>query len=573
MNTFFSELLFWGLFLVFNFTLFAFNYFIQIDSNNFLPFSLKGLKKGRRGVFISYNMDFFRFSMEISIIILLYRFAVLEKGIYIFSFIYCFLLIFNIYHFAFAYIYKTTPVIANDIKLLRDGMAILYNESKIKLLGYAIGLIILVIAVFTFFTLYLSFSLRFEPVPITYFVTLLLSVVFVSAILRKGIYRNRRDLTYRFLFMTARLIAHIRNSHDLLKNKLRFKNLIKSIEEKDVITRAINKKPNLYFIFIESYGSLLVKENKIKSQYKSLIEDFTQQLNKSNWGVKSNLSESITLIGPSWLAYSSFLYGCRIESHLTYEYLIKNKAFHKIDSILNTLNENNYTIFNLNPTKPNANLPISMDDLTSFYHVDNWILRDDINYKGLEYGFGEFPADQYTLNYAYENYLRQFMSPFILFYLTKNSHSPYISPKKPLDDWRKINGCKKKDHSISGGFLTRPNLTDYINSIQYQIKVIEKFIIENGNENDIFLLVGDHQPHELTNGEEFGLETIVHVVSKNQNFLNGFEKYGFRDSLYDNISPVKHEGLHSAFLRELLRCFGKSENVLPDYEPNGKQLP
>lgn len=571
MENLYKEILFWVFFLICNFNLFAFNYAIQIHNTRFFPVSIRGLKVGRKGFFISSNNDFFRLSIDISLGIFLYRFQVIDSGILIFSLLYTFIFLFNIYHFSFAYIYKTMPVIANDAKLLKDGMAILFQESKAKFIMYSSGTLLLLCLVFVAFRRYIAFSSAFSPLPATYVLALALLIIFVIAVARKGFYNNRQDLRYRFLFQAARLGAHIINSYRLHNRKARWEKNIPNLKSENGV-RYIHTKPNIYLIFVESYGALLLKENALVQQYKAAVEGFSSRLQDNGWQVKNNLSESVSLIGPSWLAYSSFLYGCRIDNHLIYEHLLKSKTFHQADCLLKQLRHNGYTVFNLNPTKGNKALNVPMENLTSFYHVDQWILRDDIDYRGLEYGFGEFPADQYTLNYAYDHYLKDCPSPFVLFYLTKNSHSPFVSPKIVADDWRKINDQAVKSHSLSGGFLKRPNMKDFFDSIVYQFQVLQNYIIKNGRDNDIFLLMGDHQPHELSDENQHGLETIVHVISKDKAFVEGFEAYGFRDSLFDGILPVKHEGLHSAFVREFLRCYGVNNEKLPEYEPHGHQL-
>ena len=112
----FLELLFWLGFLFFNFSLFAFNYFINIKEADFFPLK-QFLTKGRRGIFISLNPDFFRFSIDLSILILFVRYGIITSGISLIVSYFGFLLIFNIYHYSFNKIYQISPIILNDLKL------------------------------------------------------------------------------------------------------------------------------------------------------------------------------------------------------------------------------------------------------------------------------------------------------------------------------------------------------------------------------------------------------------------------------------------------------------------------
>jgi hypothetical protein len=96
------------------------------------------------------------------------------------------------------------------------------------------------------------------------------------------------------------------------------------------------------------------------------------------------------------------------------------------------------------------------------------------------------------------------------------------------------------------------------------------FINQFGKQNDIFILVGDHQPPVLTRHKD-GFETPIHIFCKDSTFVRGFNAYGFNPGL--QISPahksITHEGIYSMFMREFLRNYGTDTIHLPKYMPNG----
>jgi len=172
------------------------------------------------------------------------------------------------------------------------------------------------------------------------------------------------------------------------------------------------------------------------------------------------------------------------------------------------------------------------------------------------------------LNYAHKNFILENKKPFVLFYLTKNSHSPFITPDF-VENWDDLNNTP--DQLKGNNFLQPPEMDNYAKSIDYQINFIQDFMLKHGKPSDIFMLLGDHQPHDLSNPAD-GTETIVHVISQDSQFLSEFEQYGFKDSIESLSNPVKHEAIYSIFLRSFIKTYGEVNQEIPDYEPNGLQF-
>ena len=266
-----------------------------------------------------------------------------------------------------------------------------------------------------------------------------------------------------------------------------------------------------------------------------------------------------------------FFYGYRISQHAHYERFLRNPLFYNSDNLMRILKQKGYTTYFLNPIQPNPRIKIDYTYLTPFYAIDQWILYDDLKYKGDRYGFGDFPPDQYSINRGRE-IIEKTPGPYALMFLTKNSHSPFSFPLDVAEDWRSLNeGHGKSDYG--GGFLSKPTIKNYLNAIQYQLDLIGDFIKNTGNINDIYIIIGDHQPPVLNDSNTYGLNTPVHIISKNESFLGGFEDYGFRDSVFDNnLKTICHEAMYSILLRELMKNFGTGYDKLPEYEPQGLQI-
>lgn len=560
----FIELLFWLGFLFFNFSLFAFNYVINFKEANFSPFKTI-LKKGKRGIFFTANPDFFRFSIDFSILVLMIRYDIFYHGISITVFYYGFLLVFNAYHFTFSKIYQVNPIIINDLKLIKNGAGILWNESKTRFVAGILLSLILVGVLCVLLEMYLTMSHSAVPNQFTHYLSSILIVVFIIALIRKG-YRRRFDVYYRYIIHLLRLITHASDCLKLWRKTGSLK--FDEFEKHRRLQIRLKSKPNIYLLFIESYGSVLLNHPLLEIRYKEMITSFFSVFKENRWGCKTNLSKSVSLVGPSWLAYTSVLGGYNISTSLFYEYLLYEKRLDEFDNLQKFFQGHNYASYNLNPAKFINSVNVPLERMKIFHGIDQFLLREDIPFKGTTYGFTEVPPDQYVINYSFEHYLKNLSNSFILFYLTKNSHSPFVSPKFN-EDWRSLNTI---DGDVVGNhFLQNPSFENYYEAIDYQLTYLQDFIIKNGREDDVFLLIGDHQPHVLCNRED-GTDTIVHIISKNSKFQSEFEAYGFRDSIENLDSPVKHEALYSIFMRSFIKTFGEDNQPLPDYEPDGLQI-
>jgi hypothetical protein len=423
------------------------------------------------------------------------------------------------------------------------------------------------------FSIFLNYTLQFKATIfdiVTGSVFILISLyVFNRFYLRLGnriLYSEKR---MRFVIGFARVIYNIKLSKQLFRKERSFKKF-KGDKIRSCSKFELKKHPNLYFLFIESYGSVLLYHPDMGSRFKELFSVHDTTLKNHGWHMVSNLSEAPSTSAFSWLCYSTFFYGYRISQHAHYERFLRNPLFYNSDNLLRILKNQGYTTYFLNPIQPNPRIKIDYTYLTPFYAIDQWILHDDLNYTGDRYGFGDFPPDQFSINRGRE-IIEKNPGPYALMFLTKNSHSPFSFPLYLTEDWRSLNKSNGGS-DYGGGFLSQPTITNYLNAIQYQLELISDFVRKTGKSDDIYIVLGDHQPPVINDSDKYGLNTPVHIISKNESFLKGFEDYGFRDTLFNNLKPIRHEAMYSIILRELMKNFGTGYDKLPEYEPQGLQI-
>ncbi len=328
---------------------------------------------------------------------------------------------------------------------------------------------------------------------------------------------------------------------------------------------SLREKPNIYFLFIESYGSINLNNEKLSSRYKELLKEHNNQLEIHGWKSASILSNAPVTGGGSWLSYSTIMLGYKIDNSSLYNALLNDNEFKKYNHLFRNFQNAGYINYRLNPIFEPEGFNVPWDIFTEFYAVDEWIRLEDLMYDGIMYGYGPSPPDQYSLNRAYEIIRKKQKTPFILFSLSKNSHTPFPEPYELKSDWRDWNDEKGADKHAR--FFEVPKIEDYEKSIKYQLDNVFDFIAKNGRNNDIFIIVGDHQPPAF---ETIDFKTPVHIISKDSSFIARFANYGFSDGLLPNINrKMNHEGFYSMFLREFVRNYGEDSTNLPTYFPKG----
>lgn len=331
------------------------------------------------------------------------------------------------------------------------------------------------------------------------------------------------------------------------------------------------QKPNLYMIFVESYGSVLYKRDDYRIAYNNLLEQLGTQLDAKGWQAATALSESPTWGGGSWMAYTSTYFGLRIDSHPQYLALLERYQQHPYPDLGHYLQGQGYR--NVRLSSIAAELPTGdWAKYTNFYGVDRWLRHEDFDFVGAEYGWGPAPPDQYVLHYAQKTLQQESDDPFVMFFITQNSHYPFAPIPPKVADWQTLNQPALDPAVVNDE--QRPHAErrqNYYDAIVYELSTLVDFIGENKDEDALFVLIGDHQPPRVSKRAD-GFATPVHIISRNQALLASLADYGFDQGLTvtDPSAPtMKHEGLYSLLVRLLLTTYGPANVELPPYLPDG----
>jgi hypothetical protein len=332
------------------------------------------------------------------------------------------------------------------------------------------------------------------------------------------------------------------------------------------------EKPNIYIFFFESYGSVLYSQEHFYPAYKEIATDFEAHLANAGWGLTSALSTAPTWGGGSWMAYTSTLFGINVSEQSQYLALreeYQNIPYPNMGRYFHTQGYEYIWVVPIDRELP----PKYQEADYAFYGADRWVTYDTLEYDGPIYGWGPSPPDQYTFGFI-QKLVQEEDKPTFLFYLNQDSHYPWIPLPERVDDWQSLATSNAEGGRLSiednreiSVFQAREN---YIAALEHSFQNITDFITTLDDPNALIVLIGDHQPPTVSKRDD-GFETILHIISQNDDFLASFQEYEFEQGvlLKKREAQLAHEGFYSLFIRNFLAHYGANITDLPPYLADG----
>lgn len=402
------NLIFWGCFLALNALLFLPFYLLnlnEIASLHLISTLRHSPLTALFNIFIwRENVDPFRINSELVVMLALWvNVGWLRRGAvrWLMTLIYFMALLYYIYESIMIYLYRDEPVFYNHYFLIRDGLKFLTEHLNIPILLYfaiLLGATVVVSGIILILRTLVNGQL---PGQLSHFSRLGVIALAIAVLLSGA--------TYRGVSADPRMVASSL-SFKLEKNiaaSIALYNSIVNFDDAEIYTtynysrHRLAKKPNIYLLFVESYGSVLYKRPDWRTAYIDMLHKTEARLEEGDFHFASALSKSPTWGGGSWLAYTSALFGLHVGSHPQYLTLMdryqtkiprypdvgtyfRNQGYHYFwtTSIAEELSDQKWNRYK------------------AFYGVDEWLRYSDLAYDGKRYGWGPAPPDQYTLAYA-----------------------------------------------------------------------------------------------------------------------------------------------------------------------------
>ncbi|MFI5306550.1 MAG: sulfatase-like hydrolase/transferase, partial [Polyangiales bacterium] len=385
-----------------------------------------------------------------------------------------------------------------------------------------------------------------------------------------------------FLFLTPPLLDNLRESQRIYFSVQR---RLGRSPYRGYQALALRRKPDVYLVFVESYGRVIAEHPWLRSGYARRIEEMQRALDAAGWHAASAYTRAPIMGGRSWLAEGSVLTGMPLAYEAVFRQVIEQ--IERVPNLVSFLRGQGYATLLLAPSDRKR----TGVENVNYYHYQRCVRFDDLHYRGPHVGWGIVP-DQYSLFYTRENVLRGTPRPMYFEYHMVSSHAPWDElPKlvpdfhalgqggEPIDDSgslelpRRLRRYVHWDRRFAYlGELYAGMAVSYGQAISYELDVLQRFLLELPGDA-LVVVLGDHQPPFLA-AETQSFDTPVHVLSRDPALLEELRDHGFVDGLWlgdTTATAVRHEGLFSLLVRALVRCCAQG-TPLPPYLVYGADL-
>jgi len=480
---------------------------------------------------------------------------------------YIILFSYSVYYPISMKLYNAHPLVYNDIILIREVLPVFLGEFSPKVASSSVLIFLSILLIYVVFYFVIRLLMRiFRTIEWTsrlkvFTVFVLLALAGNTIFFWKSKYLSE--------FQTASFLT----PYILKSSYHNSPNAYASIAKRSVYSRPFNhpmkKRPNIYLLCVESYGRSVSDEKALMDNYYKTVRAAQPKLDSAGLHVRSAFSTATTSGGRSWLSFSSILAGTKISTQIQYNDLIDNHySYPNMTRFFKSLGYDTYRIKTFKKT--NKSTTISYNRLDRWFDFDAWLKHHEIPYKGYGFDFLGGIPDQYALSYFQEDYPKDTTNPMFLFFMNTSSHGPWVPSPPLLEDWRSLDTLKIPYMYKHAPY--KDNLTiRYGQAIDYQINYLTKFIMDYSNEDDLFILIGDHQPALIAEYSIDDFDTMVHIIGRDSSMVHSFAQYGFVNGLEldQDDTVIHHSGVYSMLQREYIRHYGEPTDQLPEYLPKG----
>ncbi len=569
-----TDLKFWLGFLGLNLLLFLPLYLLNIQHSTFFPrlemFS-EGILTTLKKLFSRENYDVFRLNLELTLLVGLGMagFGKRRGFRWLLTGVFVALLLYYVYDSTIWYIYAMPPVLYNDHLLIQEGARLAMDVFSWSNAWQYLLPVLLLIGISYGAHRLMGWIVQVEwprlhPAS---------RMVFLGLCLVMGLgvfwYNKRMALPSAALSSGGiKVYKNVVASQELARAMAAY-----NPETVDTTyayaAYPLRNKPNIVLVFVESYGSLLLTHETLREPYTHLLTALDTLLTPNGWHVASALSKAPIIGGQSWLAYTSVLFGLHVDNQGTYRFLLNQYQDRTYPDFGHYLKTQGYTYYRLTALPERQINKIPWAAYTNLYNLDHWMHHADLNFTGAGYGWGPSPPDQYSLNAAHAQRRAKDDQPYLLFYITQNSHYPWTYMPEVVEDWQTLNTPHAKGFAAEN-VLHEATPENYFGAIDYQLRFLTDFILRTGDAHTLYFIIGDHQPPLLTHpGDAY--TTPIHLIGQDSTFIHTFETYGLSRGLHPDLTatPLKHEGLYSMWMQALIQSYGDPTQVPPVYRPEG----
>jgi hypothetical protein len=299
---------------------------------------------------------------------------------------------------------------------------------------------------------------------------------------------------------------------------------------------------DVYVIFIESYGAVLLDAPEFKPRAAAALARFDTAVAGAGFTLRSARIASPTYGGGSWLAHGTVDSGAWLDSELRYELLtttdrptwprlMAKAGYQTMDAL------------------PGLKEPL---DSAAFWGFDHMVGTDQLGYSGPSFGWFGVP-DQFALG-AIAALPRAAGKPLFVQIVLVSSHMPF-SPLPPyVEDWSDA-GRFASHPEVARTLETPPDWQNlaapYLDSVDYDLRVLGDWIPRTVRGNALVIILGDHQPPALIGTASASHDVPIHVLSRDPEIVRAVAGPGYADGALPGGSAGNMADLLPNFLERL----------------------
>jgi Sulfatase len=312
---------------------------------------------------------------------------------------------------------------------------------------------------------------------------------------------------------------------------------------------------NVQLILVESYGQTVIERPLFVDAMRATFDSFEQELGESGYTVVSNVLDSPTYGGHSWLAHATLDTGIRTANQLDYEVVCaeKPKALAKFFRAAG---------YRTVVAQPGTTRPWPKGEFFGFeqkYYLWNF------DYVGPSYAWATMP-DQYLLDFVRRRELGAAARPLFIEYVLVSSHAPWSDLPPMVDDWSLVqNGAIYNRLEATHYPIVWPSFANasaaYIDSIKYDFNVLKRYLADYVKDDSLVIILGDHQPVAEVNDHSPSHGVPVHILSRSPALLQPFLARGYTPGMRPHRAGHR-PGLES-FLPDFLADFSGPATPAP----------
>ncbi|MFI6255976.1 sulfatase-like hydrolase/transferase [Micromonospora zamorensis] len=291
----------------------------------------------------------------------------------------------------------------------------------------------------------------------------------------------------------------------------------------DQLLTALRGK-NVVIAFVESYGRDAVEDPEFAPQVGAVLDSGTSRLQAAGFAAQSGFLTSPTFGGGSWLAHDTLLSGLWIDNDQRHRTLLASDRM----TLNGAFRRANWQTVGVMPAVSRA-WPEG-----SFFGYERFYDARALGYRGPKFSFGTMP-DQFTLSsWQRLEQAKQDGNPVMTEIALVSSHAPW-TPVPRLVDWATV-GDGAIYRGTAGEEDERRRSTaqiraDYRQSIQYTLSTLVSYVQTYGDDDLVFIFLGDHQPAAVVTGENASHDVPITIITRDRAVLDRISGWGWQDGL------------------------------------------